>query len=349
MKIIQDVFSRGAYILGDDLDKFEGNLAKFCKTKFAIGVSSGTDALLLSLFAAGIGHGDEVISVSHTFVATIEVIKLLGAEPVLVDITDDHNMDVNLVEEAITHKTKAILPVHLNGKICNDMDKLIEIADRHGLLIIEDAAQSLGATFKGKYAGNFGLAGCFSFYPAKLLGAFGDAGGIVTDDEYFADKLLKLRNHGRDGTEVTAWGTNCRMDNVHAAILDYKLTLLPGWIQRRREIANIYRSELVEVKEILLPAYSDDEAQYNSVYQNFEIEAKRRNELVQYLNENGVHTSLPWSGKGVHQFARLEISSCTLPRTEEIFKKALMLPLYPELTDEQIRYVSQKIMDFYCA
>ena len=273
MRIIRDVFSRGAYILGDDLVTFEENLAKFCKTKFAVGVANGTDALLLSLFAAGIGHGDEIISVSHTFVATIEVIKLLGAKPVFVDIADDHNMDVNLVEKAITSKTRAILPVHLNGKICNDMDKLVEIADKHGLFIIEDAAQSLGATYKDKYAGSFGLAGCFSFYPAKLLGAFGDAGGIITDDEEFTDKLLKLRNHGRDCAEAIGWGMNCRMDNVHAAILNYKLSLLPDWITRRREIATIYRGELANVDEIMLPAYSDNPDDYNSVYQNFEIEA----------------------------------------------------------------------------
>ncbi len=347
MEIIEDVLSRGAYILGEDLDRFEENLAAFCKAKHAVGISNGTDAILLSLFAAGIGPGDEVISVSHTFVATIEVIKLLGAEPVLVDITDDHNMDVSLVEQAITPKTKALVPVHLNGKICNGMDILADIADKNNLVIIEDAAQSLGATYKGKSAGTFGLTGCFSFYPAKSLGTFGDAGGIVTDDDDFAHKLRKLRNHGRNGAGVIGWGMNCRMDNLHAALLYYKLTLLPDWIERRREIADIYRKELADVPEIVLPVYTDDVNGYNSVYQNFEIEAENRDGLIDHLSGKGIQTPLPWGGKAVHQFDLPGLGGFELPRTEQIMNRAMLLPLYPELSDDHIVYVSRAIKEYY--
>ncbi|MEF9427291.1 MAG: DegT/DnrJ/EryC1/StrS family aminotransferase, partial [Candidatus Mariimomonas ferrooxydans] len=257
IKIINDTLSRGAYILGEDLKTFEENLAKFLGCKFAIGVSNCTDAMLLSLIAAGLKPGDEVISVSHTFVATIEVITFLRAKPVFVDIADDHNMDVDLVEAAVTPRTKAIMPVHLNGTITKNMNKLLTIARKHNLIIIEDAAQSLGAKYKGKSAGTFGLAGCFSFYPAKLLGAFGDAGGIVTDNPEFAEKIKMLRNHGRGkDSNINLWGLNCRMDNLHAAVLNFKLNKLPHWIVRRRNIAKMYYDKLSAIKELKLPLRS---------------------------------------------------------------------------------------------
>ncbi|HHT9125306.1 MAG TPA: DegT/DnrJ/EryC1/StrS family aminotransferase [Candidatus Brocadiia bacterium] len=348
MEIIRETLSRGAYILCEDLKRFEENLAKFVGTKYAIGVGNCTDALLLSLYAAGIGPGDEVITVSHTFVATVEVIKFLGAKPVFVDITDDHNMHVELVEPLINSKTKAIVPVHLNGHICKDMDKLMAIAKKHKLIIIEDAAQSLGATYKGKGAGTFGLSGCFSFYPAKLLGAFGDAGAIVTDDAEFAEKLRMIRNHGRGkGTDIGLWGLNCRMDNVHAAVLDLKLKKLPDWIKRRREIANMYNSRLSSLKELRLPPPPEENGDYYDVFQNYELEAERRDALVKHLNENGIEAMLSWGGKGVHQFNALGLNNFKLPRTEEFFSKAIMLPMYPELKDEQIRYIVQAIKDFY--
>jgi len=209
MDIIHDTLSRGAYILGEDSTSFEKNLAHFVGAKYAIGVGNCTDALLLSLKAAGIGPEDEVITVAHTFVATVEVVKLLGARPILIDIADDHNMNVDLVDAAITPRTRAIIPVQLNGRICTNMSKLVELAGRHNLLIIEDSAQSLGATYNEKGAGSFGLSGNFSFYPAKLLGTFGDAGAIVTNDETFADHVRMLRNHGRGkGTDKdgqSAW------------------------------------------------------------------------------------------------------------------------------------------------
>ncbi|RJQ20584.1 MAG: DegT/DnrJ/EryC1/StrS family aminotransferase [Nitrospiraceae bacterium] len=347
MEIIRDVLSRGAYILGDDTRRFEKNLAAFTGSKYAVGVGNCTDALLLSLYAAGIGAGDEVITVSHTFAATVEVIKFLGATPVFVDIADDHNMDVRLLESAITPKTKAIVPVQLNGRICTDMDKIVDLAKKYNLLIIEDSAQALGASYRGKGAGTFGLAGCFSFYPAKLLGTFGDAGAIVTDDEGFAEKLMMLRNHGRGkGTDIERWGLNCRIDNLHSAILDYKMTLLQGWINRRREIAGMYNEELSGTGELRLPPPADGGSHYD-VFQNYEIEAEDRDNLVKYLNEMGVEILLPWGGKAVHQFEALGLGGVNLPRTGELFRKVVMLPMYPELSDSQIRYIAGVINDFY--
>ena len=348
MEIIKGVLSKGAFILSEDLRRFEENFARFAGSKIAVGVSNCTDALLLSLYAAGIGNGDELITVSHTFVATIEAIKFLGAKPVFVDIADDHNMNIELVEASITPKTKAIVPVHLNGRICANMDKLVGIAEKYNLIVIEDAAQSLGATYNRRCAGTFGLAGCFSFYPAKLLGAFGDAGAVVTDNEEFAEKVRMARNHGKGNkTDINFWGFNCRMDNLHAAILDFKLTILPKWLKRRREIARLYNNELSGIEELRLPHPPEDGGLYYDVFQNYEIEAENRDELLKYLNENGIEVMLPWGGKGVHQFKALGLDHFKLPRTEELFKKAMMLPMYPELDDDQIRYIVQTVKDFY--
>jgi dTDP-4-amino-4,6-dideoxygalactose transaminase len=350
MEVIQETFSRGAYILGEDLKRFEENLANFVGTKHAVGVGNCTDALLLSLYASGIGHGDEVITVSHTFVATVEVIKFLGATPVLVDITDDHNMNVDLVEAVITPKTKAIIPVQLNGRICTNMDRLVDIAKKHNIIIIEDSAQALGAQYNRKSAGTFGLSGCFSFYPAKLLGAFGDAGAIVTNDSEFADKVRMLRNHGRGkGTDINLWGLNCRMDNVHAAILNFKIKLLSDWIKRRREIASLYHNELSSIKELKLPPPPVVDGEHYDVFQNYEIEAEKRDELIAHLKENGIEVAIQWGGKAVHQFGALGLEHIGLPNTDQLFKKSLMLPIYPELHDNQISFVVGTIQEFYCA
>ena len=213
---IDETLSRGDVMLRQQLANFETRLAEFVGTKYAVGISNCTDAMQLTLLAAGIGPGDEVITVSHTFVATAAAIHHTGATPVLVDIGDDHNMDIDLVEKAITPKTRAIMPVHLNGRICH-MEKLMPLSEGRGLPVIEDAAQALGASINGTSAGAFGLAGCFSFYPAKLLGAYGDGGAVVTNSEQIAEKVRLLRNHGRmpDGG-VAFWSYNCRLDNLQA-------------------------------------------------------------------------------------------------------------------------------------
>ncbi len=347
METIHKVLSQGDLILRQQTQDFEANLAAFCGTKYAVGVGNCTDALLLSYLAAGIGSGDEVITVSHTFVATVAMIVQLGAKPVLVDIGDDHNMDPEKIEAAITSRTKAIVPVSLNGRCCR-LDRIKQIADKHDLVVIEDSAQALGASYQGKKAGSWGLAGNFSFYPAKLLGAFGDAGAVITNDEAFAEQIRLLRNHGRqaDG-EIVRWSYNFRIDNLQAAILDVKLRYLPRWFERRREIAALYHKKLANVGEVILPPGAETGPDFYDVYQNYEIEAKHRDGLIKNLRANGVEILQPWSGKGVHQFKALGLQNFQLPRTDLLFQRALMLPLYPELTDEEVHFVADVVKGFY--
>ena len=270
MDAITEVLSKGDLILRDQLRQFEENIASFVGVKHAVGVNSGTDALFLSLKAAGVGQGDEVITVAHTFVATVSAIVYCGAKPILVDIGEDMNMDVGQVEKAITPRSKAIIPVHLNGRMC-DMGRLMEIANKHDLLIIEDAAQALGAKFEGKKAGSVGLTGCFSFYPAKMLGAAGDGGVAVTNNEEIAEKIRLLRDHGyqRSSGDILYYGYNSRLDNLQAAILDVKLKYLPEWIGRRRELASIYHQGLSDLQELKLPPPPRLNDRFFDVYQNY--------------------------------------------------------------------------------
>ncbi len=347
METVHSVFSKGDLILRQQLRDFEIHFAEFVGTGFAVGLSNCTDALHLSLRAAGIGAGDEVLTVSHTFVATAAAIHHAGAKPVFVDIGEDHTMDVSFLEKAINSKTKAIVPVHLNGRLC-DMERLMAIAEKHGLLVLEDSAQGLGASYRGKRGGSFGIAGCFSFYPAKLLGAFGDAGAMTTNDETFAQKVRSLRDHGRNiSGDVDGWSFNCRMDNLQAALLDLKLGKLPDAIQRRREIASLYHRRLSGLQELCLPQPPDSGGAWHDVFQNYEIEAKKRDSLVGFLREKGIEILIPWGGRGVHQFKNLGLSAVHLPRTERLFREVLMLPMHTELSDDDIEVVSDGIHEFY--
>lgn len=347
MDIIHDVLSRGDLMLRGQLRSFEENLAAFCGTRYAVGVGNCTEALMLALVAAGVGPGDEVVTVSHTFVASVSVIKHLGATPILVDIGDDHLMDVDAMEAALTERTKAIMPVQLNGRINGETERIIRLADERGIAVVEDSAQALGAVLGGKKGGSFGLAGCFSFYPAKLLGAFGDSGAVVTNDEQMAERIRLLRNHGRaPDSEIVEWGYNFRMDNLHGAVLDFKLKLLPGWLERRREVAAIYDRLLSNVGELRLPPPPEDSTDRYDIFQNYEIEADDRDGLVRHFGEKGVEVMLPWGGKGVHQFKALGLDF-ELPKTEELFAKALMLPMYAEIEDGDVEYVAQVIREFY--
>ncbi len=347
METIHAVLSGGDLILRHQTKDFEVHLAAFCGTKHAIGVSNCTDALHLAYRAAGIGPGEEVITVSHTFVATVETIIHTGATPVLVDIGDDHNIDPDRIEAAITPRTKAIVPVSLNGRAC-DLPRLRQIADAHGLLIIEDSAQALGALVSGKKAGAWGLAGCFSFYPAKILGAFGDAGAVVTNDDDFAEKIRLLRNHGRTATnQVACWAFNCRLDNLQAAILDLKLKRLSSWIERRRQIAALYHERLSDLPELRLPPPPEEGTGRYDVFQNYELEAEDRDGLVAHLRNQGIEVMLPWGGNGVHQFPALGLGNFHLPRTEELMRKALLLPIFPELEDREVQRVVEVIRSFY--
>jgi len=344
---VDEVLSKGDVMLRQQLRDFENNLAAFVGTRYAVGTSNCTDALHLSLRAAGVGPGDEVITVSHTFVASAAAIHHSGARPIFVDIGNDHNMNVELLESAITPKTKAIMPVHLNGRLC-EMGELMEIANKNGLMVIEDTAQALGGSYNGIRGGNWGLAGCFSFYPAKLLGAYGDAGAVVTNSQEIAEKVTRLRDHGRLANgDISGWSFNCRLDNLHAAILDLKLKQVLMWIERRREIAALYHQELSDQHELHLPPPPMNGNAYFDVFQNYEIEAENRDQLKIYLQEKGVETMIPWGGKAVHQFTALGLTHYKLPRTEKMLTHALMLPIHCELTNEQVAYVAENIKQFY--
>ena len=349
METIEGALSNGDLILRGQLRQFEENIASFVGVKYAVGLNSGTDALLLSLKAAGVGPGDEVITVAHTFVATVSAIVYCGAKPILVDIGDDMNMDVEQVEQVITPRTKAIIPVHLNGRMC-DMEKLMTIANEHDLLVVEDAAQALGATFDGKKAGAFGLTGCFSFYPAKMLGAAGDGGIAVTNDEEIAEKIRLLRDHGyqRSTGEMLCYGYNSRLDNVQAAILDVKLRHLPEWIERRRDIVSLYHQGLSDLQELKVPPPPRSDNRFFDVYQNYVIRAKERDKLVAYLEESGIEILISWP-KPMHHHDALGLGHFQLPKTEQISNEVLSLPMYPELGDEQVGSVIEAIHKFYPA
>lgn len=344
---ITEVLSKGDLILRDQLMQFEENIASFVGVKYAVGVNSGTDALYLSLNAAGVSPGDEVITVAHTFVATVSAIVYCEAKPILVDIREDMNMDVEEVEQAITPRTKAIIPVHLNGRMC-DIGRLMEIATEHDLLVIEDAAQALGASFNGKKAGALGLTGCFSFYPAKMLGAAGDGGIAVTNDEEIAEKIRLLRDHGyqRSTGDILYYGYNSRLDNLQAAILDVKLTHLPEWIEKRREIASLYHEGLSDLQEIKLPPPPHSNDRFFDVYQNYVVRAKERDRLVAHLRESGIEILVSWP-KPMHHHEVLGLKHFHLPTTEQISNEVLSLPMYPELSNKQAEFVVEAVHKFY--
>ena len=343
---IKRVLSEGQLILRDDVEKFEKDLASFVGTKYAVGVNSGTDALLLSLKAAGIGAGDEVITVSHTFLASIAVIVHAGATPVLIEVKEDFLMDMDRVEAAITEKTKAIMPVHLNGRVC-DMERLMAIAEKHDLVVIEDAAQALGAKYNGKTAGSFGTTGCFSFYPAKLLGSLGDGGAVTTNDEHIAEQVRLLRNHGqKTKTDIQLFGFTSRLHNIQAAILNIKLPHVPEWIERRREIAVLYEKGLSGISGIKTPSSPSSEAPYFDVFQNYVLKAEKRNELFEYLKDKEVETLIK-DPIANHKHPNLGLDHFSLPYTEQLANMVISLPLYPELINEQVEYVIDSVKCFY--
>jgi dTDP-4-amino-4,6-dideoxygalactose transaminase len=346
LKTIDDVLSRGDLILRKDVEELEKNIASFVGTKYAVALNSGTDTMFLPLKALGIGSGDEVITVSHTFVASIAVIVNCGATPVLVDVKDDFTMDVDKIEAAITEKTKAIIPVHLNGRVCQ-MDRVMEIAKEHNLIIIEDAAQALGSKYNKKMAGSFGLVGSFSLYPFKVLGCFGDGGVLTTDDEKLAAKIKLLRDHGQKSkTEIVCFGFNSRLDNIQAAILNLKFKYLPQYIQRRREIASFYDKGLADVKGMKLPPAPDSDERYFDTYQNYVLKAEKRDELYDFLKEKGVET-LVKDPVANHKQPGLGLSHFNLPYTEKLAEEVISLPMYPELSQGQIKYVIKCVRNFY--
>lgn len=350
LNTVDSVFSRGDLINRGDLAEFEKKIAKMVGVKYAIGVNSGTDALSLSMQAGGLKPGDEVITAGYTFMASVSAIHHHGAKAVLVDPGPDFNINCDLIEQFITPKTVAIEPVHMNGRVC-DMDKIMALAKKHNLMVFEDAARALGAKFKTlsgswKMAGSFGTAGCFSMYPFKMLGAFGDAGVVTTNDPEIARKVRMLRYNGedRDTRVFYLHGRTALLDNLQAALLNVKLKYFPAWVRRRREIAGIYSRELKGISEINAPVF--DNSRNFDVWQNYVIRAQRRDDLVQHLAAKGVETLIEWDVSINKQPVMLP-NEMYLPETEKTCAETVLLPMYPELTDSQVKYASKCVRDFY--
>ncbi len=340
------VGERGAFIMQQDLTDFEASLAEYTGTKYAIGLADGTMALLIGLRAAGIGRGDEVILPAHTFVASAAAIHHAGAQPVLADIGQDHLIDAASVARLITPKTKAIMPVQLNGRVAN-MDQILELAESNGLKIVEDSCQALGATFKGRQAGSFGAVGAFSFYPSKTLGCFGDGGALITNDDNVAAAAKLMRDHGRGSSgKAELWGYNSRLDNLQAAFLNIRLRNYDQEIERRREIARGYHEHLAGIEHLQLPPGPNDEGDHLDIYQNYEIEANDRDSLRLFLQEHGIGTILQWGGQTLHQFDALGMNA-DVPYTEAMTKRFMLLPMNISVNDDAVAYICSVIHNFY--
>jgi len=340
---VRSVFESAAFSGGPYVAKFEEEFAAFCGTRYALGVGNGTDALWLALLAYGIGPGDEVITVPNTFIATAEAISFCGATPVFVDVNEHtYTMDPDALRNAITTRTKAVIPVHLFGQTA-DMDPIALIAGEYGLLVIEDACQAHGAEYKGRMAGSLGSAGCFSFYPGKNLGAYGEAGAVVTNDPVIAAKIKMLREHGQPKKyyhSVIGW--NARMDGVQGAILSVKLKYLAAANEARRAHARLYHHLLSGVREVVLPV----EASYaKHVYHIFAIRAGKRDELINRLAGKdiacGVHYPVPLHLQ--EAYAPLGLASGAFKVAEKVSQESISLPMFPELTNEQILYVCDEL------
>lgn len=340
-----DVMSKGDLIDRGHLKSFEANLAAFVGTRYAIGLNSGYDALHLSLRAAGIGPGDEVIVPAHTFVATTSAVVNVGATPVLVDVAKDFNIDVQKIEDAMTERTRALLPVHLSGHMA-DMVRIMEIADKYNLVVVEDACQSLGATLDGKGAGSWGLTGCWSFYPFKILGGYGDGGAITTDDPDVALFARRMRYNGEDREtgEYHGHGFTCLLDNLQAAFLDVKLRHLPSWIVRRKEIAQHYRQALSDLPDLMLPHY--DDPRYDDIFQNYTVRSKQGDDFSEYLKKNGVEV-LTQFRKPYYKHKALNLDDRGFPETEALSREVCSLPMNVEIDDQQVAYVIQTVRSFY--
>ena len=336
------VLRSGSYILGENVKNLEQEMAKYCGVSNVVSCANGTDALQLALRALDIGAGDEVITVAFTFVATTEAIGVVGAKPVFVDI--DPNIDVKEIEKKITPKTKAILPVHLYGQPA-DMDKILEIAKKYDLFVIEDCAQAIGAEYKGKKVGSFGDIGCFSFFPTKNLGAFGDAGMITTNSDYLAKRLVALRNHGGAvryyHDEI---GLNSRLDEIQAAILRVKAKYIENWNKKRRENAYRYNELLKDIEGVVVPKELDSTT---CVYHQYTIQVPNRDAVHKYLQENEVgamiYYPVPLHLQKLHAHMGGKVGD--LPVTEEKTTLVMSLPMFPELTYEEQKQVANTIKE----
>ncbi len=344
---IQDVIDSAAFSSGPFVKSFEENFARAHKSKYCVGVNSGTSALHIVLWALGIGQGDEVVVPTNTFFATPQSVSLCGAIPVFVDCEPEYyNIDPDKIEAVISKKTKAIITVNLYGQPVQ-LDKIKRLSEKYNLFLIEDCAQSHLAEYKGKMAGTYGICGCFSFYPGKNLGAFGEAGAVITQDELLYNKMIALREHGSIKKYYHDYiGHNYRMEGIQGAVLDVKLRHLPEWTEKRRNNAVLYKKYLMNCKNVILPAETPE---VKHVYHLFVIRASRRDELMNYLKDNGISTGIhypvPCHLQKAYQF--LNYPQGSLPISEKYANEILSLPMYAELHEEEIRFVCEKIKEFY--
>jgi dTDP-4-amino-4,6-dideoxygalactose transaminase len=347
MSAVEAVFESQQFINGPQVKELEKQIAAYSGCKAGIGVSSGTDALLCALMALGIKAGDEIITTPFTFFATAGCIWRVGAKPVFVDIDiKTYNIDVDKIERAITKKTKAIMPVHLFGQVA-DMDPIMEIAKKYNLFVIEDACQSIGASYKGRKAGSIGTIGCFSFFPSKNLGTAGDGGMIVTQDAVLGEQLEIMRGHGSKPKYFhQVVGGNFRLDTLQAAILLVKLKHLDNWSEARRSNAAKYDNLLKSMHSIVRPHIEPHNV---SIYNQYVIRVPKRDELRKFLTEKGIGTEIyyPLSLHEQTCFKELGHRKGDFPESEAAAAETVALPIYPELTDEQITYVSESIKSFY--
>jgi len=347
LAILQKTLSKGSFIMQSELEEFEENLAKYLGCKHAIGVADGTVAITFSLKAAGLMPGDEVIVCSHTFIATAAAVVHAGGIPVVCDCMPDSTIDLTSAEKLLTNKTRFLLPTQLNGRVC-DMAAVTDFCNTYSLTLVEDSCQSLGAMFDGEYAGLFGVAGSFSFFPAKTLGAFGDAGAVVTNNDSVASHIRLLRNHGRsEDSKVKFFGYNGRLDNIQAAILNTKLSSYTDYILKRRSLAAQYNQILSTCSAIRLPPQPNiNDTKHFDIFQNYEVAVPRREELRQHLSSKGIGTLVQWGGWMLHQFDDLNFRSHA-PYAEKLSREMLLLPMSHLLELDQVTYIATSILEFY--
>lgn len=349
-RAIFSVIKQSAYIGGQFVEKFESEVSKYLKIKYTASVNSGTDALLLSLQTLGIKKNDEVITSPFTFFATAEVIERLGAKPVFIDIDENNfNLNPDLIEKYISKKTKAIIPVHLFGMPCN-MDKIISLAKKYNLNIVEDACQAIGAKYKNQYTGTFGNCGCFSFFPSKNLGAYGDGGLVCTNNQEIYEKIKFYRNHGSIikyyNDEI---GYSSRLDGIQAAILSVKLKYLDIWNSQRRQKAKLYNKLLSNINYLKLPDFQQKKNYYHIYHQyTLRVLKNKRKLIISALNNNKIQSMIyyPTMLPQLKPFKKYKFKSSDFPICSKIKDEVLSLPISPELTQEQIKYICQTLLKY---
>ena len=338
------------FILGEEVKRFEGEIAQYCGAKFGIGCASGSDALILALMALEIGPGDEVLTTPYTFFATAGAISRVGAKPVFVDVEEDtYNLDAGRIEAALeAHpKVRAIMPVHLFGACC-DMDAILQIAGPRGIPVVEDAAQAIGAEYKGRRAGSIGRLGCFSFFPSKNLGGYGDGGIVTTDDQALAERMMAMRVHGRTGKYFHQFiGVNSRLDTIQAAVLEVKFRYLDGWTEGRRNNARLYGEKLATVPQVTLPVTRDYQTRH--IYNQYSIRCERRDALQAHLKSQGIGSEVYYPLPLHLQpcYADLGLKKGDFPVSEKLAGESLALPIHSDLADGDIDYICDAVRAFY--